>query len=47
MKFLVSFLLTLVLTIVPLNILIRKIISPFTKKSIEKSVIEYEKPSGR
>lgn len=41
------FLCTLVLTIVPLNILIRKIISPFTKKSIEKSVIEYEKPSGR
>jgi hypothetical protein len=41
------FLLTLVLTIVPLNILIRKLISPFTKKSIAKSIIEYEKPSGR
>lgn len=41
------FLLTLVLTVVPLNILIRKIISPLTKKHIEKSVIEYEKPSGR
>lgn len=41
------FLSILVLTIVPLNILIRKIISPFTKEAIEKSVKEYEKPSGR
>lgn len=41
------FLLTLVLTVVPLNILIRKILSPFTKKSIQRSVVEYEKPSGR
>ena len=41
------FLASLVLTVVPLNLIVRKIISPFTKKSIEKSVIEYEKPSGR
>ena len=40
------FLLTLVLTVVPLNLLIRQIFSPFTKKSIAKKVIEYEKPSG-
>ena len=41
------FLLTLVLTIVPLNILIRRLIYPFTKKTIEKNAKEYEKPSGR
>lgn len=41
------FLLTLVLTLVPLNLLVRRLIYPFSKKSIEKSVREYEKPSGR
>ena len=41
------FLLIMVLTVVPLNILIRRLIYPFIKKSIEKSVYEYEKPSGR
>jgi len=42
-----AFLFTLVLTVVPLNIIIRKFLYPFNKKAIEKSVIEYEKPSGR
>lgn len=41
------FLLTLILTVVPLNIIIRKLFSPFTQKALNKSVIEYEKPSGR
>ncbi|MCP5078566.1 MAG: dialkylresorcinol condensing enzyme [Psychromonas sp.] len=41
------FLFTLVLTVVPLNILIRRLIYPFTKNKIEQSVREYEKPSGR
>ncbi|ASJ72762.1 flavodoxin family protein [Granulosicoccus antarcticus] len=43
----VVFLFVLILTVVPLNILIRRLIYPFTKKSIEESVREYEKPSGR
>ena len=41
------FLLTLVLTVVPLNMLIRRLISPFTKKTVAERVKEYEKPSGR
>ncbi len=41
------FLATLVLTIVPLNILVRRLIYPFRKDAIEKSVKYYEKPSGR
>ncbi len=41
------FLATLVLTIVPLNILIRKLIYPWRKEAIEKSVKYYEEPSGR
>jgi len=41
------FLATLVLTIVPLNILIRKLIYPWRKEAIEKSVRYYEEPSGR
>lgn len=41
------FLATLVLTIVPLNILIRRLIYPFRKEAIEKSVKYYEEPSGR
>ncbi|MEN8146130.1 MAG: dialkylresorcinol condensing enzyme [Campylobacterota bacterium] len=41
------FLATLVLTIVPLNILIRRLIYPFRKEAIEKSVKFYEEPSGR
>ena len=41
------FLLSLVLTVVPLNILVRLLIYPLTKSRIEKQVIEYEKPSGR
>ncbi len=41
------FLATLVLTIVPLNILVRRLIYPFRKNAIEKSVKYYEKPSGR
>ena len=41
------FLATLVLTIVPLNILVRKLIYPWRKEAIEKSVKFYEEPSGR
>ncbi|WP_345976811.1 dialkylrecorsinol condensing enzyme [Sulfurimonas sp. HSL3-7] len=41
------FLATLVLTIVPLNILVRRLIYPWRKEAIEKSVKYYEQPSGR
>lgn len=41
------FLAVLVLTVVPLNILIRKLIYPFRKRAIERSVAYYEEPSGR
>ncbi len=41
------FLAILVLTIVPLNILVRRLIYPFRKEAIEKSVQYYEEPSGR
>ncbi len=40
------FLLTLVLTVVPLNMLIRKILLPFRKKAIDEKVAYYEQPSG-
>jgi hypothetical protein len=43
----VIFLLTLILTLVPLNMLIRKIMYPFKKKSIDEAVAYYEQPSGR
>ncbi len=41
------FLLTLILTVVPLNLLIRKLIYPFRKNTIDKAVTYYEQPSGR
>ncbi len=41
------FLLTLVLTVVPLNMLIRKLISPFRKKALAEAVSYYEQPSGK
>ncbi|MBW6520350.1 MAG: dialkylresorcinol condensing enzyme [Desulfoarculaceae bacterium] len=41
------FLLILVATVVPLNMLLRKIIYPFRKKAIEAAVSSYEQPSGR
>ena len=41
------FLLTLVLTVVPLNMLIRKLIYPLRKKAIDDAVAYYELPSGR
>lgn len=41
------FLLTLILTVVPLNMLIRKILSPLRKKSLAKAVQYYEQPSGK
>lgn len=41
------FLATLVLTIVPLNIAVRKMVYPFRKRAIEKGVAYYEEPSGR
>ena len=40
------FLLAMVLTVVPLNLLIRKISYPFRKKSIKEAVAYYEQPSG-
>jgi len=43
----VIFLLTLILTVVPLNMLIRKLLSPFRKKSLAKAVYYYEQPSGK
>lgn len=43
----VLFLLMLILTVVPLNMLIRKLIYPFRKVAIDKSVAYYEQPSGR
>jgi len=41
------FLAAMVLTVVPLNILVRKLIYPFRKRAIERSVAYYEEPSGR
>ncbi|MCD6534842.1 MAG: dialkylresorcinol condensing enzyme [Deltaproteobacteria bacterium] len=41
------FLLLLIVTLVPLNMLIRKLIYPFRKKAIDEAVINYELPSGR
>ncbi|MCF8057281.1 MAG: dialkylresorcinol condensing enzyme [Desulfocapsa sp.] len=41
------FLLTLILTVVPLNMLVRKLLSPFRKKALAKAVSYYEQPSGK
>jgi hypothetical protein len=41
------FLLTMVLTVVPLNLLIRKIIYPFRKRLLDETVVYYEQPSGK
>ncbi len=41
------FLLALVLTIVPINIIIRKLLYPFRKKQITKAINYYEGPSGK
>ncbi|MGR6834549.1 dialkylrecorsinol condensing enzyme [Aliivibrio wodanis] len=41
------FLALMVLTLVPINLLVKKIISPFRKKAVEESIAYYEKPSGR
>ncbi len=41
------FLLTLVFTIVPINIIIRKLLYPFRKKQITKAINYYEGPSGK
>lgn len=41
------FLALMVLTLVPINLLVKKLISPFRKKSVEESITYYEKPSGR
>ena len=43
----VSFLLLLICTVIPLNIIIRKIISLFQKEKIKKMEAYYELPSGR
>ena len=42
-----GFLIFLILSVVPLNILIRKLIFPFRKKAINESIKFYEKPSGK
>lgn len=41
------FLALMVLTLVPINLLVKKFISPFRKKTVEESITYYEKPSGR
>ncbi|RUM46571.1 MAG: dialkylrecorsinol condensing enzyme [Desulfocapsa sp.] len=41
------FLLALVLTLVPVNIIIRKLLYPFRKKQITKAINYYEGPSGK
>ncbi|MUK24888.1 hypothetical protein [Aliivibrio fischeri] len=41
------FLALMVLTLVPINLLVKKLISPFRKKAVEESIAYYEKPSGR
>jgi hypothetical protein len=41
------FLLCLVLTVVPLNMLVRRLLAPFRKKALAKAVSYYEQPSGR
>jgi len=41
------FLALMVLTLVPINVLVKKLISPFRKKAVEASITYYEKPSGR
>lgn len=43
----VVFLLFMVLSVVPLNILLRKLIYPFKKEAIEQAVALYEQPSGK
>jgi hypothetical protein len=40
------FLLVLVLTVVPLNMLLRKLLSPWRKKALARAVAYYEQPSG-
>ncbi|PQJ89606.1 hypothetical protein [Aliivibrio sifiae] len=42
-----TFLALMVLTLVPINLLVKKLISPFRKKAVEESITYYEKPSGR
>jgi hypothetical protein len=41
------FLLLMVLTVVPLNLLLRRVLYPFRKVAIDQAVVEYEQPSGR
>ncbi len=41
------FLIALILTVVPLNMLIRKLLYPLQKKKIAEAVAYYEQPSGR
>jgi len=41
------FLLLMVVTLVPLNLLLRRLIYPFRKAAIKRAVAEYEQPSGR
>ena len=43
----IVFLLTLIVTVVPLNMLIRKLLYPLKKRSIDEAVAYYELPSGR
>jgi len=41
------FLLLMIMTVVPLNLLLRRLIYPFRKSAIDRAVAEYEQPSGR
>ncbi|MDX1295451.1 MAG: hypothetical protein R3302_04255 [Sulfurimonadaceae bacterium] len=43
----IIFLLILIVTVVPLNMLIRKLIYPWRKESIDKAVAYFEQPSGK
>jgi hypothetical protein len=43
----VIFLLFMVLSVVPLNLLLRKLIYPFRKEAIDRAVAGYELPSGK
>ncbi len=42
-----AFLLTLVVTVVPLNMLFRKLLAPFRRKALARAVHYYEQPSGK
>jgi hypothetical protein len=42
----IVFLITMILTVMPLGVIIRALLKPFMKEKLENQVKEYEKPSG-